>query len=149
MIAAVSWAQGQNVSVVRALRDMTEARIKLTATLHPRNVELQPRVVQIWFEPESRLVTGASTIRNPGQILTLPVSVKLDGAEIRWGVLTDRGQLRKLLGQRGRILVRVHCGHLMDERQRPFSASLDGVLGTESPRTPGGVHETWFFVGSG
>jgi hypothetical protein len=72
--------------------------------------------------------------------------MKLSASTIGFKVTETQAQLRQIFGPGGRILIRVHCGHLLSDDERPFSASLDGVLQTRSPHAPGGVHETWFFT---
>jgi hypothetical protein len=46
----------------------------------------------------------------------------------------------------GRILVRIHCGMLMDANKSQFSATLTGILAVNGLILPGGVCETWFLV---
>ena len=143
-IVKVSWPQGQRLNIDQAAAILHDARITLSAELHPRTLEAQPACVEVWLEPDTRITTGTATVRVPAPILTLHPNPKLDGAAIFFGVTDGDGQIKEAMRQGGRVLLRVvHCGHLMDRDERPFSASLDGVLGTRSPHGPGGVHETW------
>lgn len=146
MIEAVSWPPGRVLAPGEAAAAVIKGSIRLSAPLHGRTLEQQPGVVQIWFEVGTPAGVDGRTVANPGSVLSLPVAVRLNGSEVLWNALVDPGQLTEIFSRGGRILIRVHCGHLLDERERPFSASLDGVLGTSSPRAPGGVHESWFFA---
>jgi hypothetical protein len=144
-IAKVSWEQGRRVAIDQILAILREAVITLSAGLHARTIEGQPACVQVWCEPDARSTAGTA----PAPILNFHTNTKLDGNHIVFAVTDGEGQVRSALKQGGRILIRVHCGQLMDGAERPFSASLDGILGTKSPHAPGGVHETWFFAAAG
>ena len=148
-IAKVSWEQGRREPLDRTLTLLREAQVSLSMEVHARTAETQPACVQVWYEPEVRVVTGNTTIRIPAAILNFHVNVKVDGNLIVFSVADAEPQLREVMRQGGRILIRIHCGHLLAIDERPFSASLDGIMGTTSPHAPGGVHETWFFVTPG
>jgi len=145
-IAKVTWTQGQRENIDRAVAILRKAQVTLSKELHARTLETQPACVQVWYEPEA---TGTVTARIPAAILNFHVNVKLDGSLIVFNVVDAEAQLREAMRQGGRVLIRVHCGHLLDGDERPFSASLDGIMDTKSPHAPGGVHETWFFVAAG
>ncbi len=148
-IAKVSWEQGRREPLNRTLTLLREAQVSLSQAVHARTAETQPACVQVWYEPEVRVVTGGATIRIPAAILNFHVDVKVDGNLIVFAVADAEPQLREVMRQGGRVLIRIHCGHLLAADERPFSASLDGIMGTTSPHAPGGVHETWFFVTAG
>ena len=61
-----------------------------------------------------------------------------------------RSQFRTMLSNGGQVLLRVHCGHMFDTKERPVSASLNAVtpLPNKAP-VYGGVWEAWFFVIAG
>jgi hypothetical protein len=145
----VSWEQGQRENLDRTLALLREAQISLSKEVHTRIADTQPACVQVWYEPEARIVTGNATVRIPAGILNLHLNVKVDRDLLVFSVADGEAQLREIMRQGGRILIRIHCGHLLDSEERPFSASLDGIMGTTSPHAPGGVHETWFFVSAG
>ena len=148
-IAKVSWEQGRRETMDRTLTLLREAQVSLSMEVHARTAEAQPACVQVWYEPDVRVVTGNATIRIPAAILNFHVNVKVDGNLIVFNAADAEPQLREVMRQGGRILIRIHCGHLLAIDERPFSASLDGTMGTTSPHAPGGVHETWFFVAAG
>jgi len=148
-IAKVSWEQGRRETMDRTLTLLREAQVQLSMEVHARTTETQPACVQVWYEPEVRVVTGNATIRVPAAILNFHVNTKVDRNLLVFAAADGESQLREVMRQGGRILIRIHCGHLQAIDERPFSASLDGIMGTTSPHAPGGVHETWFFVAAG
>lgn len=148
-IAKVSWEQGRRETMDRTLTLLREAQVQLSMEVHARTTETQPACVQVWYEPEVRVVTGNATIRVPAAILNFHVNTKVDRNLLVFAAADGELQLREVMRQGGRILIRIHCGHLQAIDERPFSASLDGIMGTTSPHAPGGVHETWFFVAAG
>lgn len=145
----MSWPHGKTVGIDEAVAILKRCRAALSTPLDGRTIETAPRCVQVWHEPDARIITGRRTIQIPAEIRTLHTSVNFARQEVNFAVVDEEGQLKENFTQGGRILIRVHCGHLLSDDNRPFSASLDGVLGTRSPHAPGGVHETWFFVKGG
>jgi hypothetical protein len=145
----VSWEHGRRENLDGAMGRLREAQVTLSKPIHQRTADTQPACVQVWYEPDMRIVTGNATVRIPATILTLHLNVKLDGTLIVFNVVDGEAQLREMMRPGGRILIRIHCGHVLDADERPFSASLDAITGTTSPHAPGGVHETWFFVAAG
>ncbi len=119
-------------------------RLTLSAPLHPRVQELQPQVVQVWFETEP--VQAGNNASVPGPLMALHGRAKLSSQTIDWAFSDDRERLQAMLGASGRLMLRVHCGRLVDDKDRAFSSSLDGLVGTRSPHLPGGVFEAWCFV---
>jgi hypothetical protein len=73
-------------------------------------------------------------------------TAKLESNFISWGVTDNATHLIRTLSPGGKILIRVHCGHLFAPDKRPFSAALDAITGIPSLHAPGGVFESWFFV---
>jgi hypothetical protein len=88
-------------------------------------------------------------LSSPGSIVVIHGVAKLDTDVIVWSRADNDDLLARVLSSGGRLIIRIHCGHLLDHERRPFSSSLDGVLGSQSPHAPGGVHETWMFVRGG
>ncbi len=132
---------GSSVSPSQALGFLKELRIDLSGPLERRMLETRPEVVQVWF-----LANGVGQA-----IQILHGSLKLDRDGITWNGSDGGTQLRALFEKGGgQVLLRVHCGHLFDEKERPVSAALDCV--TPFPNrapTYGGVFEAWFFVNAG
>jgi hypothetical protein len=129
-----------------ALVRLQQLDLFLSEPLNGRTLELQPKVVQIWFEPSPRQVTGAAAILAPAPVMALHGEQKLSPREIVWSIADERGRATALLRSTGRVMLRVHCGHLVDERERSFSSSVDALVGVRSPHLPAGVFEGWFFV---
>jgi hypothetical protein len=65
---------------------------------------------------------------------------------ITWQLGDDIERINALFAGSGRLMLRVHCGHLVDEKGRALSSSVDALMGTKSPRLPAGVFEAWCFV---
>ena len=74
------------------------------------------------------------------------LGIEITPQTITWTCAHPTGVLAQVLSQGGRVLVRIHCGHLFDAKRRAFSAALDAILTLDSLRLPGGVFESWFFV---
>jgi hypothetical protein len=142
-IEKTNWPQGATLLVADALARLGKVELFLSSPLHARTLEAQPKVVQVWFEPSTPQTTGALV---PGPLMALHGDIKLAEREIVWAANDERERLQATLGVTGRVMLRVHCGHLVDEKERSFSSSLDGLVGVRSPRVPAGVFEAWFFV---
>src|SRR5262249_32095269 len=143
-IESVNWQQNQTVSVTVAMSLLRPIQIKLSAALGGGTRERNPQAVQVWFEPD-RLDPDTGQRPSLGPIVTLHGNVDLGTSDLTWTATDTVDVLTKDLSRSGRILIRVHCGHLFDGRQQPFSAALD-ALGLKAPHLPGGVFEGWFFV---
>ncbi len=144
IIAKTNWPQDGRLTVADAMGLLGRVRMTLSSPLHPRVQELQPQVVQVWFEPEPVQTANNATL--PGPVMALHGTAKLSPQTIDWAFSDDRERLQATLGASGRLMLRVHCGRLVDDKERAFSSSLDGLVGTRSPHVPGGVFEAWCFV---
>jgi hypothetical protein len=109
-------------------------------------------VLDVWFEPGMGL-QGV-------QAGALPIGVihgrlQLEPQVLVWSHLATAPlatigiALNLILGVGGRVVIRFHCGLLLDEQRRPFSATLQAINGFAGPRLPGGVFESWFLVTPG
>src|SRR5258706_131905 len=149
-IKSVSWKQANVLSSQETLGALNGIRIILTEPLLPAIIEHQPQVVEVWFESDLRLVlpgaTAAFLVPAPGPMSVIHGTAKLDSNFISWGVTDNPFHVTRTLGPGGKILIRVHCGHLFAPDKRPFSAALDVVTGVPTLHAPGGVFESWFFV---
>jgi len=104
-----------------------------------------PQVFQVWFLPDA--AQGAQTM---SLIATLSGSIRMQAANITWRPSVIPSALRLAFGPGGQVLVRIHCGFLLDSRGLPVSAALDAVTGiTSAAPIPGGIFESWFFVTRG
>lgn len=141
-IAKVSWEHGATVSVGQALEILQSLRCRLSRSLHAELQELPPLVIHVWFEP---LPTPEGQ-RALTTLLVLDGQAQVTPQILAWASRHPAPVLSQALTPGGRILIRIHCGHLFDSKRRPFSASLDAILSLDSLRLPGGVFESWFFV---
>ena len=152
-IRSVSWKQANTLSLQETQGALAGIRIILTEPLLPAVIQQQPQVVEVWFESDLRQLLPQTTApvpaSAPGPISVIHGTAKLDGNVISWGVTDHPTHLTRSLTQGGKILIRIHCGHLFTTTKRPFSAALDAVTGFPSLHAPGGVFESWFFVKAG
>jgi hypothetical protein len=113
---------------------------------HPRTLEAQPQVVQVWFEP-AQPFDGSGLDRNgPATLITVHGQTRIDGDVLTWSTNDNPDVADRVFRLGGRLLIRIHCGHLFAEDDRPFSAALDAASRQQTLHAPGGVHETWIFV---
>jgi hypothetical protein len=145
-IAKTNWPQDASLSANDALALLQKVQLSLSSPLSSRTQERQPLVVQIWFEPAGADATGAPAV--PVALQALHGSQKLSPRDIVWTSSDNKDRLSSVLSASGRLMLRVHCGHLVDEKERSFSSSVDALVGVQSPHLPAGVFEGWCFVGS-
>lgn len=138
-IRKVTWQEGVKLKVNEAKAQLSALRCDFSAPFHQRLAEPLPEVIRVWFEPGGQRPMGILTLHG-----TLGSSA--DRQSLTWKLTDPDAVLDELLKQGGRILIRIHCGHLYDEKERVFSAALDTVIKIATPHVPGGVFESWFFV---
>jgi hypothetical protein len=153
-IKSVSWKQANTLSLQETLATLGGMRIALSEPLLPAILEQQPQVVEVWFESDLRLalpgvVIAQITAPSPGLMMVIHGTAKFSGNLITWSVSDHPKHLTRTLTPGGKLLIRVHCGHLFAADKRPFSAALDAVTAIPSLHAPGGVFESWFFVKGG
>jgi hypothetical protein len=135
-----------------AIARLGDLRIGLSQPLLSQLLQVPPPVLEVWFEPG----TGPRGV----QVGALPLgvihgSLRAEPQALIWSHLatvpigTVGIALNAILAVGGRVIVRLHCGHLLDAQRRPFSASLQALNGFDGPRLPGGVFESWFVVSTG
>ena len=146
-IEKTNWPQGRTLAVAEALARLRQIELFLSNRLHGRTLEAQPKVVQIWFEPSpvQQAPTGAPT-QFPSPVMAFHGDMKIGPRELVWSLTDDVERTSAMLQATGRVMLRVHCGHLVDEGGRSFSSSVDALVGAQSPHLPAGVFEGWFFV---
>jgi hypothetical protein len=143
----VSWRQGVTVTSQQAVALLQGLKANLSRSVHGEVQESQPQVVQVWFEPAPRSVTGGPAPGAPTNLTVLDGRTQFTPQTLTWTTTHAPNTLLELLRPGGRLLIRIHCGFVFDTKRRPFSAALDALLALESLRLPGGVMESWFFVG--
>ena len=143
-IERATWPQGASLRAADAFAQLERVTLSLSARLHPKIQEAQPKVVQVWFEPIPPATATAPG--GPLPLLTLHGDQKIGARELSWSISGEKERTIKALQTQGRVMLRVHCGHLVDDRERSFSSSVDALVGVKSPHLPAGVFEGWFFV---
>jgi hypothetical protein len=144
IVDAVSWEHAAQLSLPDVLVLLQRLQFKVSSPFSDISREVSGGdPVQVWFEPVRADVPAAAPI------LALPGKITLDEIEVTWTTTADPGLLREQLGRGGRLLVRLHCGAITDRDSRPYSNSLERLVGSKGPRVPGGVLESWVFVQGG
>ena len=136
---------GASVNFNQAQTLLGQLRLDLSGTLEGRTLQAQPQLVQVWFVPNTPVASAPTTA-----VQVIHGTSKLDTTGITWSTTETPTQLRTMLINGGQVLLRVHCGHMFDTKDRPVSASLNAVtpLPNKEP-VYGGVWEAWFFVIAG
>jgi hypothetical protein len=138
-VTALSWPHNGTLSPQHAAERLAALIFTLESPLHPDLVRAPPPVVQVWVE------TANAQAAMP--ILSLAGTVKLDAQTVVWSSGMTADLLAKSLPLGARVLLRLHCGWLFDANKRPYSSTSSALMGIPVPRMPGGVFESWFFVG--
>ena len=143
MIRATSWKHDDVVDAATALALLDDISITLTRSLDTSSLPNEPRMMQVWYERiEPR--------QSPAAVVSLDGTVKVSARIVRWGSNHQPNDVLKILSAPlGRILVRVHCSYLLDQKKKPISSTPEVVLQAGFPAMPGGIFESWFFVKGG
>jgi len=146
-IEKTNWPQGKRLTAAQALELLRQVQLSISTRFNEQTQEQQPQVVQVWFEPARLQKSNAgANLLMPEPVMSLHGSMKVSPQTIAWQIIDDVKRVNAMLGGGGRMTLRVHCGHLVDEKERALSSSVDALVGTTSPRLPAGVFEGWFFV---
>jgi Collagen triple helix repeat (20 copies) len=154
-IKGVNWKHGTIMAVADAQNALVAGlSVAFSQALAAAILEQQPPVVEVWFESELKallqVTTAAISAPSPGPIFVLHGSSKfVNKTQITWTPSDHVQHLQRTLTLGGKILIRIHCGHLFTDDKRPFSSALDAVTGVPTLHVPGGVFESWFFVKAG
>jgi collagen triple helix repeat protein len=144
-ISKVSWQHGATVTPALAVQLLLAMRCDLSRTVLPEMIKVQPQLLQVWFEP-----TQNPSVPQPAGLLVIDGQLTLATQLLTWVPTLSADLLTKaLLGTGGRVVIRIHCGNLLDGNRRVFSAATDALFSAISLRLPGGVLESWFFVRGG
>lgn len=141
----INWQHDSTIAPDAAAALLASIGISMSAPFSERTRELQPQALQVLFEPSAKAGANAQL----SVMMSVPGTLKLSTSAGRWRTTVGRDPLTEVLSTGGRIWLRWHCGALLDDKDRPMSASTDVLHGTESPHAPGGVLESWFFVRAG
>src|SRR6267142_2423032 len=143
-IKSVSWKQANILSLQETQATLGGIRIALSQPLLPATIEQPPKVVEVWFESDLRLALPGVVIAQilapaPGLMMVIHGTAKFTANLITWSVSDHPAHLIRTLTPGGKILIRIHCGHLFAADKRPFSAALDAITAIPSLHAPGGV----------
>ena len=142
-IEKTNWPQGALLTAAKAIALLQKVELMLSAPLGARTLDRPPQVVQVWFDPSSSQQNAATL---PTALMALHGEIRMSARQIVWGSTDERERLNAILAATGRVMLRVHCAHLIDDKDRPFSSAVDALVGIKSPHLPAGVFEGWFFV---
>lgn len=147
-ISEVNWKHDDVLTPDQAAGLLGKLSIQLSRPLHPNQLQTPPQVVQVWLEVGIGIPSSQPAL--PG-LLVIRGTVKPGQQDLLWShavtpATTGANLLPGLLKVGGRLLIRIHCGLLLDPDSRPFSATLQAIHGFKAPLLPGGVFESWFFV---
>jgi collagen triple helix repeat protein len=144
LIRKINWPHDAPLSVAQATSLLQGGlQVTLSRSLDQAQQGAPPSVFEVWFQPDP---TGATAGPDtPLPIVSLFGRLKATPQTITWTpAFSPEGM--KATVRPGRCLVRVHCGVLVDARQRQLSATLTAILGVNGLVLSGGVFESWFFV---
>lgn len=99
--------------------------------------------MEVWYQPDPGANPTAAPVPLP--IVSVFGTLKITPQTIGWTANLPAGTFEKIL-RTGRVLIRIHCDVLIDAKQRQFSSTLTGILGTTGLILPGGVFESWFLI---
>jgi len=140
-IAEISWPHDGQVSAQEANLILSRLNVVMSNNMSAVTIRAQPQVIQVLFE------AGFSRELILKSMAIIQGSCKLGSQRIDWSPQGDVSQLIKVFSDNGgRVFIRVHCNGIFDADTRPFSASCDVLHGTQTPRVPGGVLESWFTI---
>lgn len=145
-VLEINWPHGAILPLDNAFEMLSELMVQLSMPLHRDSIDPAGMAVQVWFEP---MTTDARNGPTAQTIFSLPGKGGGDGDRIFWATTTNFDALAEIMRTGGRLMLRLHCGALMAEDGRAYSASLQNVTGAKSLPVPGGVLESWFFVQEG
>jgi hypothetical protein len=118
-------------------------QVTLSRSLDAPQQDKLPSVFEVWFQADP--TSNQTAPQNPLPILSFFGPLKVTPQTITWTPFMNENVLKATL-RPGRLLVRVHCSALIDNKQRQFSNTLSVILGVNGLVLPGGVFESWFFM---
>jgi hypothetical protein len=145
VIKKVSWPHDQTIAVGAATTLILGGlQVTLSKSLDPSQQQSPPNVFEVWFQPDSRAnPTGQDT---PLPMVSIFGSLRVTPQTITWVAGVSPAALKSTI-RPGRVLVRVHCGALEDQKGRQFSGTISGIVNIAGLILSGGVFESWFLIG--
>jgi len=125
------------------MAQLSDIRVTFNRSLSAEVQQTQSRVLQVWYEPLREAL--------PMPIMTIDGDLKYSAQSIAWSSRHVAAVLIRQIARTvlARILVRVHCAYLLDQKGRPVSSSPEVIVPTGLPPMPGGVFESWFWIQGG
>jgi hypothetical protein len=140
-VANVSWSHAQPTDTSLFRKPLG---IQLSAPINSIVRELDSQVVEVWFEPDLAPDTGAA---GPAPIFVIHGATTFPRPDlIEWLLSDSLDSVLRLLVAGGRVLIRIHVGHMLDDRMRPFSADPRALLRRSVPPFTGSTLESWVFL---
>jgi hypothetical protein len=137
-VIEVNWPHGGNAPATQ----LSELRISLEAELHRSFGDAMPALFQVWLEQ----APSPDAPNAPSAILVLHgQAVMASSTEIAWICENDLEKLPVPVGTR--VHIRVHVAHIWDKDGNVYSAAPDVLTSHVMPHLPGGIFESWFFLG--
>jgi hypothetical protein len=120
---------------------LTALQLRLSHPLLPEVLQRLEGIMEVWLR--TTVTTGPAIVPTRTE---LDAKISADPQTLVWQATAPRETLIGMFRGGGRIIIIAHCGHLIDDQKRPFSAALDALTGFDSPHLPGGELVSWFFV---
>jgi hypothetical protein len=113
-------------------------QVTLSRSLDVSQQQSAPQAVEVWFEPDPTGVTTAAPVPLP--IVSIFGSLKVTPQTITWIPNLPPSSFDAIL-RHGRLLVRIHCGVLIDAKQRTILVDAHGNPRLHGTHTSRGVRE--------
>jgi hypothetical protein len=145
VISSINWPHDKVLDMAQALALVKNLNLVLSTPVSSGTMEMQPQVVQVGFEQ------GAAQTVPTVIVQVLKGKTRIDGAKINWNGPQNVDLLSQIFKssqeENGRLWIRLSCSGVLDEKDRPLSASPGVLHGVQSNGVPGGVFESWFYIG--
>jgi|GEM_PF-3178758 len=147
VITKINWPHDREVNIRQALELLKNLQLSLSAPASNETQQRQPQVVQVLFE------AGAGKDRPLVSLQSIQGRTQIEGQTLLWFGPDNTDALASIFddGQDkpSRVWIKVSCGSVLVEPDRPLSASPGVLYGKAMAATAGGVFDSWFFVGPG
>ena len=144
VISSINWPHDKVLDMAQALALVKNLNLVLSTPVSPGTMEMQPQVVQVGFEQ------GVPQTVPTVIVQVLKGKTRIDGAKINWIGPQNVDLLSQIFKasqeENGRLWIRLSCSGVLDEKDRPLSASPGVLHGVQSIGVPGGVFESWFYI---
>ncbi|GGJ02302.1 collagen-like domain-containing protein [Neoroseomonas lacus] len=139
----LNWQHGVTLPLAQVLPLLQNLEMRPSRPIHARTQEQQPQIVELWFAVNA---AAGTTPASPLPLLAIHGTTKIAPDVVNWSTSDNTERIAALMRPGGRLLIRIHAGHLMADDGRMFSDALDAATGARTLKGAGGVHETWLFT---